>query len=122
MTSLINRNQGIIGAIGLVLAIIFFFLPDHKIWAAIIMGATIVAIASIFIYEKWQPKSFDDIRKISKILFIDDKDCQIVTNLQRSNFDVRKIDNVLSPGTDKDVQWSNIIFVDYKDIGKKLFW
>lgn len=58
---------------------------------------------------------------MAKILFIDDKDCQIVTSLRRNNFDVRKIDDVLSPVADPDIQWSNIIFVDYKDVGKKLF-
>jgi hypothetical protein len=27
----------------------------------------------------------------------------------------------LYPATDKEVQWANIIFVDYKDVGYKLF-
>ena len=38
-----------------------------------------------------------------------------------NSFDVKKIDDVSAAAADVDVPWSNIIFIDYKDVGKKLF-
>jgi len=121
MLNKINKNEGVIALLGLVFAVIVFFLADQKLWAAGVSILTVILVIVLHLYEKRKPKRFDDIQKTAKILFIDDKDCQIVINLKRNNFDVKKIDDVSSPATDVDVQWSNIIFIDYKDVGKKLF-
>jgi len=121
MLSLINRNEGLYSFLGLVATVVTFFLASQKWWAAVVFGVTVIVIASLHFYEKRKPKNFNDTQKVAKVLFIDDKECQIVTNLRRNNFDVRKMDDVSSPATDADVQWANVIFVDYKDVGRKLF-
>jgi len=121
MIGKINKNEGLISLMGLVVAIVSYFFSDSKILAIIIIGLTLLIAWVLSQYENKMPKDFHDVQKIAKILFIDDKDCQIVTNLRRNNFEVRKIDDVLSLQKNDDVQWANIIFVDYKDIGKKLF-
>jgi len=114
----INKNEGIISLVGLVFSIITYFL-DQKIWTGIIF---ILTIFVIFIFHKKRPETnFYETQEVAKILFIDDKPCQIVTSLERNNFNVKKIDDVLSPANDLNVHWANIIFVDYKDVGKKLF-
>ncbi|MEK7568671.1 MAG: hypothetical protein AAB497_00985 [Patescibacteria group bacterium] len=120
MLNKINKNQGIPALFALILSGATFFFSDQKWWVLVIIMITILLMVSIHLYEKRKPKNFKDTQKASRILFVDDKECQIVTNLRRNNFDVRKIDDILSPATDIDVQWANIIFVDYKDVGKKL--
>ena len=121
MLEIINKNEGIISSIGLLFTILTAIFSEKKWIAGVIFLITIIVVVVIYLHRKRKQKSFDDIQKVAKILFIDDKDCQIVINLKRNNFDVRKIDDVSSPATDIDVQWANIIFVDYKDVGKKLF-
>lgn len=121
MLSKINKNEGVISLLGLVITITAFFLADQKLWAAGILVLTILIVLGFHLHERRRPKKFSHVQQMARILFIDDKDCQIVTSLRRNNFDVRKIDDVLSPVADPDIQWSNIIFVDYKDVGKKLF-
>lgn len=120
MLNKLNNNQGILTFLGLVLSIATYFL--HQKWlSGLVVLITLLIVAGVHFLEKRKPKNFNDVRSTAKILFIDDKECQIVTNLRRNNFDVRKIDDAHSPATDTDVQWANIIFVDYKDVGKKLF-
>lgn len=121
MLDKINKNQGITGSAGLVFTILSFFFSDNKLIALIIFVITIFVLFILYWLNKRKPKEFCDVQKMAKILFIDDKDCQIVINLQRNNFDVKKIDDVEFPATDSDVQWANIIFVDYKGVGKKTF-
>lgn len=116
-----NKYEGLIGLVGLIMACIFFFFSSNKIYAAIILILTVIVVGIVYFFDKKKTKDFNYIQKIVRVLFIDDKDCQIVTNLKRNDFEVRKIDDVLSPAKDTDVKWANIIFVDYKDIGKKLF-
>lgn len=121
MLKIINKNEGVISLIGLLFTSITYIFNEK--WLAVIIFILTILLVLYFFYlhEKRKPKDFNDIQKIAKILFIDDKECQIVTNLRRNNFDVRKIDDVSSPATDVNVQWANIIFVDYKGVGKKLF-
>lgn len=121
MIDKIKKNEWVIGFVGLVFAIISFFFADNKLIALIIFVVTIFAVVILCWLNNRKPKEFCDVQKIAKILFIDDKDCQIVINLQRNNFDVKKIDDVEFPATNNDVQWANIIFVDYKGVGKKTF-
>ena len=120
MLNKINKNQGVLAFFGLLLSVAFFFV-NLKWLVAVIIMIVILLMAGVYLYEKRKPRNFKDTQKASRILFVDDKDCQIVTNLRRNNFDVRKIDDILSPATDIDVLWANIIFVDYKDVCKKLF-
>lgn len=121
MMEAINKNEGIISLIGLFFTILTGIFSEKKWIAIIIFLITVVVVIIIHLKKKGEQKNFSSIQERAKILFIDDKDCQIVINLKRNNFDVKKIDDVSSPATDIDVQWANIIFVDYKDVGKKLF-
>lgn len=121
MLDKINKIQGIIGLIGFIFTIVTFLFSENKIIAIIIFVFTLIIVFFIYLFNKKTPKRFCDIQKTAKILFIDDKDCQIVINLQRNNFDVKKVDDVDSPATDANVHWANIIFVDYKGVGKKMF-
>jgi len=114
-----NRNQGVIAAVTLIFSLISYFF--NKRLSLIILIALFAIILITYITQRGKPKKFNDAQKTAKILFIDDKECQIVTSLSRNNFDVKKINDVASPATDTNVQWANIIFVDYKDVGKKLF-
>ncbi len=117
----INKNEGIVSFLGLFFMLITYFFADNKLWSGIIFVVTILVVLGIYLYEKRKPKDFNYVQRIARILFIDDKECQIVVNLKRNDFSVRKIEDVASPAKDTDVQWANIIFVDYKDVGKKLF-
>ncbi len=117
----INRSEGLISLLGLIFTVLTFFLSNHKWIAGAVFACSVAAVFAVHFWEKNRLKSFSDIQHIAKILFIDDKDRQIVTTLRRNNFDVRKIDDVTSVTTDPDVLWANMIFVDYKDVGKKLF-
>ncbi len=121
MLKKINKNDGLFSFFGLILTSVTYFFAEQKWWAAIVLVLTILIIVAVHLLEKRKPKPFNDVQNAAKILFIDDKECQIVTNLRRNNFDVRKIDDVESPATDNDVQWANVIFVDYKDVGRRLF-
>jgi hypothetical protein len=116
-----NEIQGITTFLGLIFSLIIFFFTDNKFSAGIAFVSILILVVARMAWEKRKGMSFDKVQNLVKILFIDDKDCQIVTNLKRNNFDIRKIDDVTSPAKDPDVQWANIIFVDYKDVGKKLF-
>ncbi|MEK9160916.1 MAG: hypothetical protein AAB440_02695 [Patescibacteria group bacterium] len=117
----VNKNNGILTFLGLVLSAATFFLAENKSLVLVVIGVTIVAVFVSHKIHRHRATNFNDVREKAKILFIDDKECQIVTNLRRNNFEVRKIDDVTSPALDTDVQWANTIFVDYKDVGKKLF-
>lgn len=121
MLDKINKNEGVVALLGLIFAVMTFFLADRRSWAGGIFLLTVIIVVILHLLEKRKPKSFSNIQKVAKVLFVDDKECQIVTNLKRNNFDVRKIDDVQSLATDADIQWANIVFVDYKDVGKKLF-
>lgn len=117
----INKNEGVVSFLGLIFTILAFIFSEKKWIAGVVFLTTIIIVIVIYFTKKKKQKKFDNIQQRAKILFVDDKDCQIVINLKRNNFDVRKIDDVSSLTTDKDAQWANIIFVDYKDVGKKLF-
>jgi len=121
MLDKINKNEGIWSFFGVIFTIATFVLTNQKWWAIVVFVVAVLIVCGIHWFGKRKLKSFSDIRDTAKILFIDDKECQIVTSLLRNNFDVRKIDDVSSPAIDADVQWANMIFVDYKDVGKKLF-
>lgn len=121
MLKIISKYEGVIGFLSLIFSILIFFFADKKLLASFVFLGVVIVLVVVRICEKRKPKDFSNIQEMAKVLFIDDKECQIVTNLKRNNFDVRKVDDVLSPATDADVQWANIIFVDYKDVGKKLF-
>lgn len=121
MLETINKNEGVISLIGLFFTILTGIFSEKKWVAGIVLLITIIIVVIIHLNKKRKQKRFSSIQERAKILFIDDKDCQIVINLKRNNFDVKKVDDVSSPAIDKDVQWANIIFVDYKDVGKKLF-
>lgn len=121
MMETINKNEGIISLIGFLFTILTAIFSEKRWVVVIVLLFTIFVVAIIHANKKKKQKNFSSIQEKAKILFIDDKECQIVINLKRNNFDVKKIDDVSSPATDKDVQWANIIFVDYKDVGKKLF-
>lgn len=116
-----RNKESVIGLFLLIFSIITFFFTDKKVVAVIIIATLVVIIVIWRLYAKKKYKAFDDVQKIAKILFIDDKECQIVINLQRNNFNVKKIEDVLTPAVDPNVQWANIIFVDYKGVGKKMF-
>lgn len=120
MLETINKNEGIISLIGLLFTILTAIFSEKKWVAGVVLSITIIVVVVIHLNKKRKQKKFSSIQERARILFIDDKDCQIVINLKRNNFDVKKIEDV-SPAIDKDVQWANIIFVDYKDVGKKLF-
>lgn len=119
MLETINKNEGVISFTGLIFTVTAFFLS--KWIAGIVFIITIIIVCIIHLNNKKNKKNFSSIQERARVLFIDDKECQIVINLKRNNFDVKKIDDVSSPATDTDVQWANIIFIDYKDVGKKLF-
>lgn len=116
-----RKYAWIIDLISSTFSLISFFFFDNKLLALIFFVIAIFVALILFWFNKKKPKEFCDVQKIAKILFIDDKDCQIVINLERNNFDVKKINDVVSPATDASVQWANIIFVDYKGVGKKMF-
>jgi hypothetical protein len=120
MVDIINKNEGVIGLLGLASSVIFYSI-EKKLLAIFIFGSIFLIFTVLIYYRKTKKNIFKDVQNIAKILFIDDKECQIVINLKRNNFDVKKIDDSLYPATDKEVQWANIIFVDYKDVGYKLF-
>lgn len=117
----INKNDGFFSFLGLILTGVTYFFADQKWWAGLVLIIAVLVVIGMHVWEKRKPKNFNDVQNAAKILFIDDKECQIVTNLRRNDFDVRKIDDVSSPATDADVQWANLIFVDYKDVGRRLF-
>ncbi len=121
MIDIINKNQGVISFLAIIISLVTYFLTGQKLWVFAVLVAVILILSVLLFWEKKRHKSFVDTQKKARILFIDDKHCEIVTNLRRNDFEVRKIDDVTSPATDTDVQWANIIFVDYKDVGKKLF-
>lgn len=121
MLETFNRNEGSISFIGLLFTILTAIFSEKKWIAVIVLLITIILVLVIHFNKKRKQKKFSSIQEKAKILFVDDKDCQIVINLKRNNFDVKKIDDIASPVTDADAQWANIIFVDYKDVGKKLF-
>ena len=62
-------------------------------------------------------------KKITKdnanILFIDDEVFPVVENLQKANWNVKRIKDLKNP-QDEEVKKANIIFVDYKGVGKTL--
>jgi hypothetical protein len=103
MIKFINDNQGPVSFLGVIVSLISFFLSGNKLLAGIILAGFVFLIFIFYIIQKYKPVNFEDTQKSAKILFIDDKDCQIVTSLRRNNFDVRKIDDVESPATDTDV-------------------
>ena len=113
------KTDNVIALVGLLFAISTYFFT--KVWVAAISIAACSALFWFAVVSKQTKSTFRDVRKTAKILFIDDKECQIVKTMKRNGFDVRKVNDVQSPTTDADVEWSNIIFVDYKGIGKKLF-
>lgn len=117
----INKNQGVVSLGGIILAAVTYFLTDNKWLGALILLITGAIFLIIFLLEKSKPKKFEYVQNFARILFIDDKDCQIVTSLRRNHFEVRKIDDVTSLAANEDIRWANIIFVDYKDVGRKLF-
>ncbi|MFA6585419.1 MAG: hypothetical protein WCS97_03175 [Candidatus Paceibacterota bacterium] len=117
----INKNEGVVSFLGLMFTILTFVFANQKLWALGVFALFVFVVGGLHMRERRKSKCFDSIRKTAKILFIDDKHCEIVTSLRRNNFDVRKIDDIRSLTADPDVQWANLILVDYKDVGKKLF-
>lgn len=55
----------------------------------------------------------------ARILFIDDKEFPVVAQLREARWSVEKIDDLQNLDDDY-VKRSHIIFVDYKDVGKKI--
>ena len=120
MIEYLNKNQGITTFFGLIIIIPPFFFVN-KIIAGIIAIVIILAIIMFYFFNKKPKKNLtlEEIRNKAKILFVDDKECLVITNLQRNQFDVRKIDDILDT-QDTNVIWANLIFVDYKDVGRAL--
>lgn len=62
-------------------------------------------------------------KKINKqqasILFIDDEYFPVVDNLEKAGWSVKRIKDIKNP-QDEDVKRANIIFVDYKGVGRTL--
>lgn len=69
--------------------------------------------------------SFSNIfkKKVTKenanILFIDDEVFPVVENLQKAGWSVKRVKDIKNP-QDEDVKRADIIFVDYKGVGKTL--
>ena len=116
----IEKNQGLIALTALIFTVLTYLFTKELVVVCILALITVLYTGYILKTQKITP-NFDSVRQAVKILFIDDKECQIVKTMKRNGFDVRKVNDVTSPATDQDVIWSNIIFVDYKGIGKKLF-
>lgn len=120
LADFLNKNEGVSAALGIFVTIIISFFS--KLVAGVILFV-LLGVAIIYYLNKTRKRalSFSEARALAKILFIDDKGCQIVVSLRRNGFEVRKIDDVTAPSTDKNVQWANIVFIDYKDVGKSLY-
>lgn len=115
----INENVGVFALVTLALSLSgVIFAQDWVRYVAIVL---LIVLVIFLLALKFSPMKFSNVQEKARILFVDDKDCEITKNLRLNNFEVRKIDDVDSPTNDKDVLWANIIFVDYKGVGKKLF-
>ncbi len=120
MLNFLNKNEGLISAAGIIITILLFFFSDNKIYVEIfLLFLFLLGIVYYFLYRKNKILSVEEIRNKAKILFIDDKECPVVINLQRNNFDVRKVDDVENT-QDVNVLWANLVFVDYKGVGQTL--
>ncbi|MEK7453209.1 MAG: hypothetical protein AAB614_03170 [Patescibacteria group bacterium] len=71
----------------------------------------------IFNPINWLKKSYT--KDNTNILFIDDLEMPIVDNLKKAGYKVKKIRDVKDVD-DADVKNSQIIFVDYKGVGKNI--
>jgi hypothetical protein len=96
MVDIINKNEGVIGLLGLASSVIFYSI-EKKLLAIFIFGSIFLIFTVLIYYRKTKKSIFKDVQNIAKILFIDDKECQIVINLKRNNFDVKKIDDSFFP-------------------------
>jgi hypothetical protein len=121
MLNILNKNQGALGFLGIISTIITFVFVDNKIYGVSVF-ILLILITGFYLYFKNKNKkiiSLEEARNKAKVLFVDDKECSVITNLQRNNFDVRKVDDIKDT-QDSNVIWANLIFVDYKDVGRSL--
>jgi len=67
--------------------------------------------------KNWFKKTYN--KDNSSILFIDDLEMPVVDNLKKAGYKVKKIRDVKDVD-DADIKNSQIIFVDYKGVGKNI--
>lgn len=123
MFNFLEKNQGLISLIGLATMIVLALFPGSRWYSLIPMG--VLFVIGLFWIVKYLKKNRDkkmtieEVRDKAKILFIDDKECLVVTSLGRNNFKVKKLNDIEST-KDESVVWSNMIFIDYKGVGSAL--
>lgn len=99
-------------------------MDEEKIWAAFFRVALEEAKSgakSIFSWILRRKKlTLEEIKQQARILFIDDESFEsLLTNIRDAGWNVRQIDD-LKNFDSEDIKLSDIIFVDYKDVGKSL--
>ena len=117
MLDYLEKHKNIISISGVIFTIVTILLTNWIVGLLcfIIFGAAVV------LGRTHNKKNIDmeEVRDKAKVLFVDDKKVQVVKNLERDGFSVKKIDDV-EHVNDKDVKWANIIFIDNKGVGIKL--